>query len=85
MKFSTAEEIETKQFRRREERNLRRVTKDKRSPHGNKNLAQTDGLRLIRKPIREPVLLDDDEPIDLKRVKSLKDVTSSYNDGSDGL
>jgi hypothetical protein len=86
MKFTTAEEINQQKSKARHDR-TQRLTKDRRSQHGDKNLAATDGLKPIRKEHKGSPIVRDEEfgEIDLRRVRSLRDITSGYNDGSDGL
>lgn len=72
--FTVAEELDEQKSKTNRERQLK-LTKDRRNHNGNGTLASTDGLKTIRKPAREPFYIDeDDQPIDLKRVRNLKDV-----------
>lgn len=72
--FTVAEELDERKNKINRERQLK-LTKDRRNHNGNGKLAQTDGLKTIRKPRNEPLFVDDDEEvIDLTRVRSLKDV-----------
>jgi hypothetical protein len=72
--FTVAEELDEQKSKVSRERQLK-LTKDRRNHNGNGKLAQTDGLKTIRKSVQEPFYIDDDDqPIDLTRVRNLSDV-----------
>ena len=73
MKRTLAEEIEIGKNEAREARTAK-LTKDRKNRHGKSDLAATDGLKVIRKPRHEPIVDDDDQPIDLRRVTKLRDL-----------
>ena len=71
--FATAED---QKLEARNARN-RRLIKDRKNPNGDRDLAATDGLRIIKREHKGSPVIDIDEgfQVDLRRVKSLKDVT----------
>lgn len=75
--FSTAEELDQKKSKIVKERKLK-LTKDrhKNDKYGDPNLAAKEGLKTIRKRRDDPLFIndDDDQPIDLKRIRSLNDL-----------
>lgn len=87
LEFTTAEELE-RDRKKANDRRMKKLTQDRKSKNGRKDLAETDGLKIVHKPKNRPIVLDDDDnEIDLTRVKKLSDAQSwqTYNDGSDGI
>ena len=73
MALSLAEMNEQDKNKAREDR-TKKLTKDRKNRNGNRDLAATDGLKIIRKSKNEPIFDDDDQPIDLRRVTKLSDI-----------
>ena len=77
MKFTTAEQMDQQKSKARHDR-TRKLTQDRKHKHGDRSLAATDGLRPIHKEHKGLPIVEDDDfgPIDLRRVRNLKDIIS---------
>lgn len=74
MNFSTAEELDQEKIKIRKQRK-QKLTQDRRNPHGNQHLAQTDGLKTIRtNNQRNKNIVIDNQVFDLRRVRNSGDL-----------
>ena len=73
MNFSTAEEQDAQKAKAKNRR-TQKFTRDRKNHNG--KLSDTEGLRIVHKDRREPIVMDEEDgPIDLRRVKSLRDLS----------
>lgn len=80
MNFSTAEEQDAQKNEINSKR-IRKLTGDRKNKHGNNKLAQTDGLKPIHTGTkRKQHIVIDDQIIDPRRIRNLRDIEESYDD-----
>lgn len=74
MNFSTAEEKDAEKAKAKTRRTMK-FTRDRKNYNGERG--DTEGLKIVRKSRNEPIVWDDDEmPVDLRRVKNLRDLSA---------
>ena len=77
MNFSTAEEKDAEKDAEKAKAKNRRTmkfTRDRKNYNGERG--DTEGLKIVHKNRNEQIVWDDDEqPVDLRRVKSLRDLS----------